>query len=181
MSTPLTGQVALITGANQGIGLHIAIALAREGVSLILFNRTAHKLSALTTAVPSATYHEEQVDITDADQVTAAVISAAHKFERIDILINNAGIALGAPHSLWEQDLGAIQKVLGTNVLGTVNVTHAVMRRFLIPQKRGTVLNVSSTTALEAPPVGFGEVSCHALLAYFVDDCLGGVWVLSVE
>ncbi len=158
MSTSLKGQVALITGANQGIGLHIAIALAREGVTLILFNRTAHQLSALTTAVPTATYHEEQVDISKSDAVNAAVDAVAQKFDRIDILVNNAGVALGAPHNFWEQDLGDIKEILGTNVLGTVVVTHAVMKKWLIPRGSGTILNVSSTTALEAPPPGFGEV-----------------------
>ncbi|MCJ1366127.1 hypothetical protein MMC16_005252 [Acarospora aff. strigata] len=62
MFSPLGGQVALITGANQGIGVHIAIALTRESVILTLLNQTANQLSALTSAVPSATYHEGTLD-----------------------------------------------------------------------------------------------------------------------
>ncbi len=185
MSSTLAGKTALITGANQGIGLHIAIALAREGVTLILFNRTAGKLDALTKAVPDAKLHEECVDITDSEAVSAAVERVTGRGASVDILVNNAGIALGrysrswyakeeecgwvlmlwalldigAPKSFWKQDLGDIHKILGTNVNGTVNVTHAIMEKFLIPQNKGTILNISSTTALEAPPPGFGEVN----------------------
>ncbi|KAI9723974.1 MAG: hypothetical protein M1812_000692 [Candelaria pacifica] len=166
MSSSLAGKTALITGANQGIGLHIAISLAREGVALILFNRTVGKLDGLTKAVPDANVHEEHVDIGDREAVEAAVERTARKYDSVDILVNNAGIALGAPKNFWEQDLGAIHSILGTNINGLVNVTHAIMKKFLIPQNRGTILDISSTTALEAPPPGFGEVIYHSTKSF---------------
>lgn len=92
-SFTFTGKTALITGANQGIGLHSAILLAREGANLILFNRTVGRLDALTAAVPDTKVIEEKVDISDVDAVTKAVERLG--VESVDILINNAGIALG--------------------------------------------------------------------------------------
>lgn len=93
MSSSFQGRTALITGANQGIGLHMAIVLAREGAKLILFNRTVGKLDALMAAVPDAKVKEEMVDISNADAVTKAVDGLG--VESVDVLITNAGIALG--------------------------------------------------------------------------------------
>lgn len=93
MSSSFNGRIALITGANQGIGLQIAILLTREGANLILFNRSVGKLDALTAAAPDAKVREERVDIGDVDAVTTAVEGLG--VERVDVLINNAGIALG--------------------------------------------------------------------------------------
>ena len=93
MSSSFKGKTALITGANQGIGLHIAILLAREGANLVLLNRTVGKLDALIAAVPEAKVREEKLDISDADAVTKAVEGL--DVESVDVLINNAGIALG--------------------------------------------------------------------------------------
>lgn len=96
MSSSFQGRTALITGANQGIGLRIAILLGREGANLILFNRTVGKLDALTAAVPNAKVREEKVDVSDVDAVTKAVDRLG--VESVDVLINNAGIALGHVH-----------------------------------------------------------------------------------
>ncbi|OZJ06160.1 hypothetical protein BZG36_01060 [Bifiguratus adelaidae] len=83
--------------------------------------------------------------------------------------INNAGIALGGGHRFWEQDVGDIFDILGTNINGLVAVTHFVLKHFMIPAKRGTILNVPSVTGLEVPLPNMGtDIRVGALRPGFV-------------
>lgn len=58
--------------------------------------------------------------------------------------------------------MNVLQQILSTNINGTINVNHAILKHFIILQKSGTILNISSTTALETPPPGLGEVIYHS-------------------
>lgn len=101
-------------------------------------------------------------DVQDSSAVEQAVKSATNDIGKIDILINNAGLAIGAPSRFWEMPISSAQTMTGTNVTGVMNATHAVLNAGeMWDRKTGTILNVSSTTALEVPPFP-GEAVYHA-------------------
>ncbi|KAM0575591.1 hypothetical protein ACHAP9_000854 [Verticillium nonalfalfae] len=105
------------------------------------------------------------VDIQNHEEVDNAVKQAIADLGEIDILINNAGLALGAPARFWELPVDAVSQMSGTNVNGVMFTTHSVLNRSMWPQKRGTILNVSSVTGLECPPFN-GEAVYHASKAF---------------
>jgi 3-hydroxy acid dehydrogenase/malonic semialdehyde reductase len=164
------GKRVLITGASSGIGLAIAHHIAECGADLILLSRSEGEINQLEQERIAGKLRGQLIwkkcDITNEAEVAATVQSLVADRLVVDILINNAGIALGAPKTFWEQPLSNIQKVIATNVFGMVNVTHALLNAFLIPANKGTILNISSVTGLEVPTKGMGEVSYHASKAF---------------
>ncbi|KAF7591033.1 hypothetical protein BBP40_002051 [Aspergillus hancockii] len=79
----------------------------------------------------------------------------------IDILINNAGLALGAPSTFAESKVSDILTMNNTNVNGYMFMAHAVLNHSMLRRKQGTILNITSVTGLEVPPFS-GEAGCHA-------------------
>ncbi|RDW81867.1 hypothetical protein BP6252_02979 [Coleophoma cylindrospora] len=161
----LTGQTALITGASMGIGEAIAQALAKEGANVVLVSRSQDKLELVERKIqaeyPAVKTMILPIDIQNHEAVDHAVEIAVAKFGQIDILINNAGLALGAPGRFWELPVELINQMNGTNITGVMYVTHAVLNRSMWPTKTGTIINVSSVTGLECPPFD-GEAVYHA-------------------
>jgi 3-hydroxy acid dehydrogenase/malonic semialdehyde reductase len=149
----------------MGIGEKLSITLAQAGANIILFSRTEDKLRATVDAVkdasPKAQVNYYLVDIQDYDSVKSAVDKAVKERGPIDVLINNAGLALGAPSRFNDLKIQDIMTMNQTNVNGTMFMTYAVLNASMIPRGSGTILNVSSTTALEAPPFP-GEAVYHA-------------------
>ncbi|HEX4782958.1 MAG TPA: SDR family oxidoreductase [Candidatus Sulfotelmatobacter sp.] len=146
--TPLSGQVALVTGATRGIGLAVASALAAEGCNLILTARSESALARVSRELTSAKIQvlAHPCDVRDPHSVDALFRSIRQRFKRLDILINNAGIAhpnlpvekLAFP--LWKE-------VLETNLDGMFLVTQAA----LAVMKRGsTIVNNLSIAATRA-------------------------------
>ncbi|KAG9258184.1 NADP-dependent L-serine/L-allo-threonine dehydrogenase ydfG [Emericellopsis atlantica] len=145
----LENRNILITGASMGIGAAIARHLAAFSPNLILLSRSQTKLDALSSSLRCKTL-TYAVDVQDYAAVSDAVASAVKELGTIDVLINNAGLALGAPSPFPNLTIEQVTQMNGTNVNG--NVREA---------KRGTILNVTSTTALEVPPFP-GESVYHA-------------------
>ncbi|KAJ8092741.1 hypothetical protein PM082_007070 [Marasmius tenuissimus] len=166
----LQGKNALLTGASMGIGEAIAYALAEQDVKLALVSRSEDKLKdlkqALISKYPSATVFYYPVDVGDYEAVDKAVSSAVDDLGQIDILINNAGLALGTPAKFPDLPISYITTMNNTNINGYMYMTHAVLNRSMLHQGSGTgtILNVTSTTALEAPPFP-GEACYHAAKA----------------
>ncbi|GJD04560.1 NADP-dependent L-serine/L-allo-threonine dehydrogenase ydfG [Colletotrichum higginsianum] len=167
----LQGKNVLLTGASMGIGEAIANALAAEGTNLILLSRSEDKLSSLAKKL-SASYPDAKIiyraaDIGNFEVVDKAVASAVEEIGDIDVLINNAGLALGAPARFHELKIEDVVTMSNTNINGTMFVTHSVLNRSMMRQKsgKGTILNVTSTTALEVPPFP-GEAVYHASKAF---------------
>ena len=113
-----TGRVAIITGSNQGLGLAAARALAGRGATVVLAVRTPSKGEAAIEDIrkehPDADLHVQQLDLASLESIRRAAAEVRERFERIDLLINNAG-AMHAPQKKTADGFG-IQ--FGTNHLG---------------------------------------------------------------
>jgi len=149
-STALRGQVALITGATRGIGLALARALAANHCHLILAARDEKALARISRELASAKIRvlTHPCDIRDPHDVDALFRAARRQFKRLDILINNAGIAHAhlpvekLPFPVWKD-------VLDTNLTGTFLVTQAALA---IMKRGGTIVNNLSIAATRVFP-----------------------------
>lgn len=139
----VTGRVALITGASQGIGRACALALAEAGADVALAARNEEKLAAVVKeaeakGVKSAAF---RMDVADEDSVKAAVKSAIAQFGKVDILINNAGITKDT--LIMRMKRADWDSVIQTNLTGAYFCTQAVISSML-KQRWGRVVNISS-------------------------------------
>ena len=123
----LKGKNAILTGASQGIGRHIAVALAREGINLLLVARNHENLEATASMLKGHGIEIEIVstDITDPDQLRNIPRRARNLFGQIDILVNNAGIEDVYPFSLQDPDI--IEATYRTNLLAPVALSREVL------------------------------------------------------
>jgi 3-oxoacyl-[acyl-carrier protein] reductase len=157
--TGLAGAVALVTGGSRGIGRAVVEQLAAEGADVTFFYRARHDAAREVVAAALACDQHvsaEAVDVRDAAACDAAVARLAERRGRIDLLINNSGIARdGLLGMLAERDLA---DVLATNVGGVFNVTRAVVPH-LIARRAGKIITVSSVAAQKG---GRGQVSYAA-------------------
>lgn len=146
--TDLKNKNALITGAGKGIGKAIAIALAKEGVNVILVSRTQSDLDEVATVVNKLGVKSLTLtaDVSDISSVDTAVAEALDKFKTIDILINNAGIA--AFGKFLELEPKSWERIIQVNLMGTYYVTRAVLPN-MIERQTGDIINISSTAGLK--------------------------------
>ncbi len=144
-STTLHGQVALITGATRGIGLALARALAANSCHLILTARDEDALARVSRELASTKVKVlvHPCDIRDPHDVDALFRAARRQFKRLDILINNAGIA-HANSPVEKLPLPVWKDVLETNLTGTFLVTQAALA---IMKRGGTIVNNLSIAA----------------------------------
>ena len=146
------GQVALVSGAGspEGIGMAIARRLGREGVRLIITassGRIAERLAELRAE--GFTVEGQPADLTDEAQVTAFAAWALAQWGRVDVLVNNAGMAMqGSPEPYAEvasMDLASWNLSLNRNLTSAFLLTRAVLRGMQV-RGYGRVVHVSSTT-----------------------------------
>ena len=144
----LKNKNALVTGAGKGIGKAIALALAKEGVNVILVARTADDIEKVATKVRSLRVKALAItaDVSDIQSVDGGVAKALAEFGTIDILINNAGIAafgkfLELEPTVWE-------RIIQVNLMGTYYTTRAVLPN-MIERQTGDIINISSTAGLK--------------------------------
>jgi NAD(P)-dependent dehydrogenase (short-subunit alcohol dehydrogenase family) len=171
----LEGKVCLVTGAARGIGRAIAVALAEAGADVALGLRdastgdeVAEKIAATgRTALPL------QLDVTDLDQVAAAVEAVTSRFGRVDVLVNNAGI--GPPETPAENvTVEDFDATVALNLKGTFFASQAAGRA-MIAQGSGRIVNLSSQAGFVALP---GEaVYCMTKAAIsHLTKCLAVEW-----
>ena len=126
----LTGKVVLITGASSGIGASCAWQFAEQGCHLVLVGRRDDKLQALKNVLlgsyPKTDVHTVVMSVSDLQQVADLPKKLPSKFRDVDILLNNAGLAIGFT-SVDQNDVHAAQTVLDTNVLGTIALCSAFL------------------------------------------------------
>lgn len=148
MADRLAGRVALVTGASSGIGRAVAAALAREGAAVAVAARRTDRLDALREELVSLGVRVLvlELDVSDEAACRDAVARTVAELGALDILVNNAGVMLlgtveGADTEDW-------RRMIGTNVLGLMYLTHAALPHLL--ERRGVLVQMSSTAGRTA-------------------------------
>lgn len=144
LETGLSGKVAIVTGGARGIGRAIVETLAREGVIVNFFYK-GNVEAALAVEQACQAFggqaHAMQVDVTDPAACAQAVEDVSDRCERIDVLVNNAGIVRDNLLAIMEDD--EISSVLQTNLGGVFNTVRPVIP-FMMSQRAGRIINLSS-------------------------------------
>jgi len=160
-------QVVVITGASSGIGRALAVELATRGNRLVLAARDVDRLSevaglcqqhgAETLVVPT--------DVTRQDQCQRLIEEAAGRFDRIDVLVNNAGRAMWSRFDLLD-DLRVIEEIMQLNFMGGVYCTRHALPH--LERSRGLIVAMASLSGLIGVPMLTGyAASKHAMIGFY--------------
>ena len=148
-------KIALVTGATSGIGRATAIALADEGYNLIITGRRKERLEELK-AMLGITYKADVLvlnfDVRDREAVQAAIDSIPAAWKNIDVLVNNAGLAVGL-NPIQEGLIEDWERMIDTNVKGLLYVSRAVAP-LMCARGTGHIVNLCSTAGKEVYPNG---------------------------
>jgi NAD(P)-dependent dehydrogenase (short-subunit alcohol dehydrogenase family) len=138
-----TGRVAVVTGANTGLGLETAKALAGAGADVVMAVRNLDKGEAaraeILSAHPGATVHLQSLDLGSLDSVRGAAAQIISDHEHLDLLVNNAGVM----YTEWQTTADGFEFQMGVNHLGHFALTMLLLDR-LTATDRSRVVNVSS-------------------------------------
>ncbi len=145
----LAGRVALVTGASSGLGRHFAGLLASAGATVVLAARRADKLDEAVAQIRRISGNGGEalalaLDVTDAASVRAAFDTLAGRGLSVDVLVNNAGIAVSRP--LLEQSEADWDGVVDTNLKGAWLVGQEAARRLVAAGRGGSIVNIASIT-----------------------------------
>ncbi len=145
----LEGKTTLVTGATSGIGEATALALAAEGAAVALSGRRTDRLEALAKRITDGGGRAKAItaDVSSEDQAREMVLAANTEFGRLDILVNNAGVMLLGP--IGNADTEDWRRMMGTNVMGLMYVTHAALP-LMRAQGSGHIVNISSVAGRTA-------------------------------
>ena len=135
-------KVALITGATSGFGKACAELFAANGWDLILCGRRGERLRELQQKLSSSAVHTVICDVRSRSAVQDMVLNLPDSHRRIDLLLNNAGLALGLSPA-HEADLDDWETMVDTNIKGLMYVTRAVLPG-MVAQKQGHIINMGS-------------------------------------
>jgi 3-oxoacyl-[acyl-carrier protein] reductase len=196
----LSGRVAFVTGASQGIGRACALRLAKDGASVAVAARNHGKLNELVNEIVAAGGQAAAyaLDVTDEEQVKSAIKAAITQFGKVDILVNNAGITrdqlvMRMKRADWD---AVLQTNLTSSFLCTQQVTSSMLR-----QRWGRIINISSIfgemgqagqanysaskagliglTMAIARELGSRNITCNAVAPGFIETAMTDV--LSAE
>jgi NAD(P)-dependent dehydrogenase (short-subunit alcohol dehydrogenase family) len=125
-----SGKVALITGANRGIGLEIARQLGSKGMTVLVGARDGRRREGAVERLRKERIDARSVvlDVTDSKTIEAAARQVEREFGKLDLLVNNAGVALDRGLKPSEVPLAILRATYETNVFGPVAVTQAFCR-----------------------------------------------------
>jgi NAD(P)-dependent dehydrogenase (short-subunit alcohol dehydrogenase family) len=163
-ATRFAGKVAIVTGAQTGIGLAIAQRLAQEGAAVVLADIADAAPQARELQAAGARALALEVDVADEHSVQAMVERAVGQFGRVDILVNNAAIAASIQLRPFEQiSVAEWRRMQDVNAMGPFLCTRAVaphMRR----QQSGRIVNITSGTAFKGAPFMLDYVASKGAL-----------------
>lgn len=176
-------RVALVTGANRGIGLEIARGLGRAGLTVVVGARSqaSGQEAAGILAAEGISAVAEPLDVSDPKSIELAGVAVLSRFGRLDVLVNNAGVLLDGDERASAVGLEKIRATLETNVVGAWLLCQAVipaMRR----QRYGRIVNLSSDMGSLADVQGSGggwpayrlsKTALNALTMLFASELRG--------
>jgi serine 3-dehydrogenase len=176
-------KTVLITGATSGFGAATARCFAQTGWGVVATGRRAERLRALVDELGMETINAAPFDVRDVDAINATLSSLPEAFRGIDVLINNAGLALGtapAPETRLDDWLRMIE----TNITGLVTLTHRLLP--ILIERKGLIVNLSSVAGSYPYPGGNVYGATKAFVRQFSlglrSDLHGtGVRVTSIE
>lgn len=184
-------KVAIVTGSSRGIGYAIARRLGRDGFRVIVSatgpqEKYEQALAGLTA--DGTEWRYIRCDIADHDSRLHLIEETVRQFGRIDVLVNNAGVAPKVRADLLDMTEESFDRVVGTNTKGNLFLTQAaakqMLRQELIGKKRGTIINISSCSA-EVSSVSRGEYCVSkagvSMLTTLFADRLAGEGILVNE
>ena len=142
----LKNKVVIITGASSGIGKAIAIDCAKTGANVVLVARSKEKLDQVSSEIQK--YNVKSlcvpIDVSRKKEVAEGISKILGTFEKIDVLINNAGI--GVYGKFVEKDIRDMEQVVATNLFGTIYMTKAILP-LMLKQGYGHIVNVGSVVS----------------------------------
>jgi 3-oxoacyl-[acyl-carrier protein] reductase len=147
----LSNKVSLITGASRGIGRASALALAREGSTVVVVARTKKDLDDLVAAVEAERGRAKSIvcDVTNSSEVRSCVKQTIDSFGRIDVLVNNAGIGGYRPFLDWSE--ADYDRIMATNAKSSWLFTKEVLPHML-GKGGGNIVMLSSVAGLQGYP-----------------------------
>ncbi len=150
----LTGRVALVTGGSRGLGLQIAEALGEFGATVALAARKQDELDAAVAhlAAQGVNAFAVAADLRDAASAQALADAVMARAGRIDILVNNAGMSWGAAAEDHRPEHWL--RVMDLNLNAVFFLTQAVGRAWMIPNRRGRIVNIASVAGLKGNQTG---------------------------
>ena len=140
----LEGRVAIVTGASRGLGHAASVALLEQGARVLATARTLDELQKLRAIAPES-IRISQCDMRDAAAVMRLPDEAVEAFGRLDIVVNNAGIAPAG--DFLEQSDSIWSEVMAVNVLAPMHLTRAAGRH-LVSRGAGKIINIASTSGI---------------------------------
>jgi 3-oxoacyl-[acyl-carrier protein] reductase len=156
ISVDLSGKVAIVTGSGRGIGRAVALALGKNGATVVTAARTKEQIEAVSQEIIEAGGKSLAVacDLSDESQIQALFETVREKFGRLDFQINNA--AIGLYGQLAEFPTADLDRLFSINARGTYLCCQQAMR-MMIPQQSGYIINISSVVGFK----GYGNQSAY--------------------
>ncbi|WP_308167561.1 SDR family NAD(P)-dependent oxidoreductase [Catellatospora tritici] len=185
------GRVAVVTGANRGIGREVVRQLAAGGASVVLGSRDRARGEQAADELRSGLAGRGEIvalglDVTDPVNLRAVAAAVGERFGRLDVLVNNAAILYDTWQRTENADLDTVRQALETNLLGAWQTTQALLP-LLRSGRHPRVVNVSSEAGSltgmggETPAYGVSKAALNALTRKLADDLTGsGILVNAV-
>jgi NAD(P)-dependent dehydrogenase (short-subunit alcohol dehydrogenase family) len=164
-------RVALVTGANRGLGLETARQLLAKGLSVVLAGRDAAALDRAHRSLPEQDQRRArtvQMDVTSVESINAAQQSVTRQVGSVDVLVNNAAILLGENDDVLSLESDDYRRTFATNLFGVIEVCRAFVPG-MASAGYGRVVNVSSgagqlsTMSTYAPAYSMSKAALNAL------------------
>ncbi|MCW8177154.1 SDR family oxidoreductase [Verminephrobacter aporrectodeae] len=155
----LRGRTALVTGGSRGLGLQLAHALGEAGARIVLSSRKAADLeqAAATLQAAGIDAHWIAADCAQEDDIRRLADETLQRMGAVDVLVNNAGAAWGAPAQ--DHPLPAWDKVMDLNVRGYFILSQHLAKRSMIGRRSGSIINVASIAGLGGNPKGLNTLA----------------------
>lgn len=166
-------MIILVTGATAGFGLAIAHRFAADGARIIAAGRRAERLAALAAELPGQVL-PLTLDVRDRAAVEAAIAGLPAEWAEVDVLVNNAGLALGL-NPAQTADLDDWDQMVDTNIKGLMYMTRAVLPG-MVERARGHIINLGSTAGEFPYPGGNTYGASKAFVRHFSLNLRADLW-----